>query len=192
MDAAQNENLERAREQLAAAIGAMLVAVGEDIGREGLRSTPARVADSLFGFFAGVRLDPAAPLSSLFVAQSRDRVTIRDIPVASFCEHHLLPFTGVAQIAYTPNDHVAGLSDFSKTIEILASRPQIQENLTAQIADVIYTAIAPLEVTVTLTCVHTCMTVRGGSNYGTSVTTVASRGAAQDQQSHPRDAGQAQ
>lgn len=176
MDATQNDDLERARAQLAAAIGAMLAAVGEDVGREGLRTTPTRVADSLIGFFAGVRLDPAAPLSTPFVAQSRDLVTIRDIPVASFCEHHLLPFTGVAQIVYTPNAHVAGLSDFSKTIKILASRPQIQENLTAQIADVIDKAIAPLEVTVTLTCVHTCMTVRGGNNHGTSVTTVARRG----------------
>jgi GTP cyclohydrolase I len=180
MDATQNESLELARAQLAAAIGAMLAAVGEDVDREGLRTTPARVADSLIGFFAGVRLDPAAPLSTLFAAQSCELITIRDIPVASFCEHHLLPFTGVAQIAYRPNEHVAGLSDFSKTIEILASRPQIQENLTAQIAEVIDKAIAPLEVTVTLTCVHTCMTVRGGNNYGTSVTTVASRGGAKD------------
>jgi GTP cyclohydrolase I len=176
MDAAESENLERARSQIAAAIAAMLVAVGEDVGREGLQSTPTRVADSLIGFFAGVRLDPAAPLANVFAAQSHDLVTIRDIPVASFCEHHLLPFTGVAEVSYTPEERVAGLSDFSKTIEILASRPQIQENLTAQIADVIDRAIAPREVTVTLTCVHTCMTARGGGNHGTSVTTVATRG----------------
>jgi len=175
MTATDHDNLEQSRTQLAAAIHAMLVAVGEDVGREGLQSTPTRVADSLIGFFSGVRLDPAAPLATVFAAQSHDPVTIRDIPVASFCEHHLLPFTGVAEIAYTPDERVAGLSDFSKTIEILSRRPQIQENLTAQIADVIDEAIAPLGVTVTLTCVHTCMTVRGGNNYGTSVTTVATR-----------------
>ena len=176
MDAAPNENLENARSQLASAIHALLVAVGEDVNREGLQSTPTRVADSLIGFFGGVTLDPAAPLATVFAAQSHDPIAIHDIPVASFCEHHLLPFTGLADISYTPDKHVAGLSDFAKTIEILSSRPQIQENLTAQIADVIDRAIAPLEVTVTLTCVHTCMTVRGGSNHGTSVTTAATRG----------------
>jgi GTP cyclohydrolase I len=176
MDDAQTEDLDHARSLLVAAIREMLVAVGEDINREGLQSTPTRVADSLIGFFSGVTLDPAMPLGTVFAAQSHDRITIRNIPVASFCEHHLLPFTGLADIEYTPDKHVAGLSDFAKTIEILSGRPQIQENLTAQIAEVIDGAIAPLEVTVTLTCVHTCMTARGGSNHGTSVTTAATRG----------------
>jgi GTP cyclohydrolase I len=176
MSATDLDNLDQARAQLAAAIHSLLVAVGEDVSREGLESTPTRVADSLIGFFSGVKLDPAAPLATVFAAQSHDPITIHGIPVASFCEHHLLPFTGIAEISYTPDERVAGLSDFSKTIEILSARPQIQENLTAQIADVIVGAIAPVEVTVTLTCVHTCMTARGGVNHGTSVTTVATRG----------------
>jgi GTP cyclohydrolase I len=176
MDAAHPDSLDRARVQLAAAIESLLAAVGDDITREGLQSTPNRVADSFINFFAGVRQDPAAPLTATFAAQSDDMVIIRDIPVSSFCEHHLLPFTGIAHIAYSPDKHVAGLSKFSQSIHVLASRPQIQENLTAQIADVIFDTIAPRGVTVKMTCVHTCMTMRGGHNQGSSVTTIASRG----------------
>jgi GTP cyclohydrolase I len=168
--------LSSARQQMADAVRQLLIAVGDDITREGLEATPARVADSFLTFFAGVRQDPAAPLAATFAAQSDDLIVVRDIPVSSFCEHHLLPFTGLAHIAYSPNQHVAGLSKFSQSIHILASRPQIQENLTAQIADVIFDTIAPRGVTVKMTCVHTCMTMRGGHNQGSSVTTIASRG----------------
>jgi GTP cyclohydrolase I len=168
--------LEDAQRQLAEAVRALLIAAGDDIEREGLQSTPARVAEAFAGFFSGVRLDPAEPLTATFAAQSDDMIIVRDIPVASLCEHHLLPFTGVAHIAYTPNQHVAGLSKFSQTIHVLARRPQIQENLTAQIADVIFDTIAPRGVTVKMTCIHTCMTMRGGHNQGSSVTTIASRG----------------
>jgi GTP cyclohydrolase I len=103
MDAAEHNSLEKARIQLAAAIEGLLVAVGDDITREGLQATPNRVADSFINFFSGVRQDPAAPLTATFGAQSDDMVIIRDIPVSSFCEHHLLPFTGIAHIAYSPD-----------------------------------------------------------------------------------------
>jgi GTP cyclohydrolase I len=168
--------LEAARQELAAAIRGLLIAVGDDITREGLQSTPTRVADSFINFFSGVTLDPSEPLTATFAAQSDDLVIIRDIPVSSFCEHHLLPFTGLVHVAYSPNKHVAGLSKFSQSIHILASRPQIQENLTAQIADVIDQSISPRGLVVKMTCVHTCMTMRGGHNQGSSVTTIASRG----------------
>lgn len=169
--------LSAAREQMADAVRNLLIAVGDDITREGLEATPTRVADSFLTFFAGVRQDASAPLTATFAAQSDDLIIVRDIPVSSFCEHHLLPFTGLAHVAYSPNQHVAGLSKFSQSLHILASRPQIQENLTAQFADVIFETIAPRGVTVKMTCVHTCMTMRGGHNQGSSVTTLASRGA---------------
>jgi GTP cyclohydrolase I len=168
--------IDQARQQMAEAVRALLIAVGDDINREGLDTTPIRVADSFINFFSGVCEDPAAPLTATFAAQSDDLIVVRDIPVSSFCEHHLLPFTGLAHIAYSPNKHVAGLSKFSQSIGVLARRPQIQENLTAQIADVIFETIAPRVVTVKMTCVHTCMTMRGGHNQGSSVTTIASRG----------------
>jgi GTP cyclohydrolase I len=168
--------IDQARQQMAEAVRALLIAVGDDINREGLDTTPIRVADSFINFFSGVCEDPAAPLTATFAAQSDDLIVVRDIPVSSFCEHHLLPFTGLAHIAYSPNKHVAGLSKFSQSIGVLARRPQIQENLTAQIADVIFETIAPRGVTVKMTCVHTCMTMRGGHNQGSSVTTIASRG----------------
>jgi GTP cyclohydrolase I len=176
MDAPDEHAIDSAREHLAAAVEELLAAVGDDITREGLQSTPTRVADSFIDFFSGVRLDPAEPLTSTFAAQSDDLVIVRDIPVSSFCEHHLLPFSGVAHIAYSPDRHVAGLSKFSQSIHVLARRPQIQENLTAQVADVIFNTIAPRGVVVKMTCVHTCMTMRGGHNQGSSVTTIASRG----------------
>ncbi len=168
--------LDDARRQMTEAVRALLIAVGDDISREGLQTTPSRVAESFINFFSGVREDPAAPLTATLAAQSDDLIVVRDIPVSSFCEHHLLPFTGLAHIAYSPDKHVAGLSKFSQSIGILARRPQIQENLTAQIADVIFDTIAPRGVTVKMTCVHTCMTMRGGHNQGSSVTTIASRG----------------
>jgi GTP cyclohydrolase I len=176
MSASQPVELERARRELAAAIRGLLIAVGDDVTREGLQSTPTRVADSFINFFSGVTMDPSEPLTATFAAQSDDLVVIRDIPVSSFCEHHLLPFTGLVHIAYSPDKQVAGLSKFSQSIHILASRPQIQENLTAQIADVIENAICPRGLVVKMTCVHTCMTMRGGHNQGSSVTTVATRG----------------
>ena len=176
MGSTDPQAIDQARQQMAEAVRALLIAVGDDINREGLDTTPIRVADSFINFFSGVCEDPAAPLTATFAAQSDDLIVVRDIPVSSFCEHHLLPFTGLAPIAYSPNKHVAGLSKFSQSIGVLARRPQIQENLTAQIADVIFETIAPRGVTVKMTCVHTCMTMRGGHNQGSSVTTIASRG----------------
>ena len=176
MGSTDPQAIDQARQQMAEAVRALLIAVGDDINREGLDTTPIRVADSFINFFSGVCEDPAAPLTATFAAQSDDLIVVRDIPVSSFCEHHLLPFTGLAHIAYSPNKHVAGLSKFSQSIGVLARRPQIQENLTAQIADVIFETIAPRGVTVKMTCVHTCMTMRGGHNQGSSVTTIASRG----------------
>ena len=172
------------RDRVAALVRELLEAVGEDPDRPGLRLTPRRVADAYAEFFAGVGEDAAAPLEHT-ISVSRGpapetlpsgAVMLRDIRFRSMCEHHLLPFRGHAHIAYLPGEQVVGLGALPKVVEVLASRPQVQERLGEQIADVIAGSLDTRGVLVVLDAVHECVTMRGGRQADASTVTIAARG----------------
>ncbi|MEO3742347.1 GTP cyclohydrolase I FolE [Plantactinospora sp. B5E13] len=160
------------------AVREILVAVGEDPDRDGLRKTPARVARAYAELFAGLRVDPAQVLSTTFEANHEELVLVRDIDVMSLCEHHLLPFHGVAHIGYIPgeNGRITGLSKLARLVEVYARRPQVQERLTSQIADLLMTRLEPRGVLVVLECEHMCMAMRGIRKAGAKTITSAVRG----------------
>lgn len=172
------------RERVAALTRELLLAIGEDPDRPGLRQTPARVADMLAELFGGVGEDPAEPLRrTISVTQGpapetlpTGAVIVRDIRFRSVCEHHLLPSAGRAHIAYLPGERVVGLSTLPRVVEILASRPQVQERLGEQIADTIATSLDARGVLVVLDAVHQCVTMRGARQADSSTVTVAARG----------------
>lgn len=164
------------RERIEAAVREMLAAIGEDPGRSGLARTPERVADLYAELFSGIGVDPAGALGAIFPAEKTDIVVLRDIRVRSVCEHHLLPFAGVAHVAYLPGDAVVGLSRIASLVEVLAARPQVQENLTAQIVDTLVTVIAPRGALAVLDCTQMCVTARGGKQPDARSITLASRG----------------
>ena len=172
------------RDRVAALVRELLEAVGEDPDRPGLRLTPRRVADAYAEFFAGVGEDAAAPLEHT-ISVSRGpapetlpsgAVMLRDIRFRSMCEHHLLPFRGHAHIAYLPGEQVVGLGALPKVVEVLAARPQVQERLGEQIADVIAGSLDTRGVLVVLDAVHECVTMRSGQQAGASTVTIAARG----------------
>jgi GTP cyclohydrolase I len=159
----------------------ILAAIGEDPGRPGLRSTPQRVAQAYAEFFAGLGDDPQVHLadSEEFSAESGDLselVILRDIEFRSICEHHLLPFTGVAHVAYVPRTRIIGLGRIPRVVDTLASRPQLQERLTEEIADALQTGLDPLGVLVVLAATHGCVSDRGMRQVKSSTVTMASRG----------------
>lgn len=162
--------------RIEAAVREILLAVGEDPDRDGLRDTPARVARMYAEVFAGLEGDPAAALSVSFPEDHREMVVLRDIPFASFCEHHLLPFTGHAHIGYIPNGRVVGLSKLARLVEGYARRPQVQERLTSAIADTLMNTLKPDGVAVLIEASHTCMTIRGVQKPGATMVTSAVRG----------------
>jgi GTP cyclohydrolase I len=172
------------RERVAALVRELLEAVGEDPDRPGLRATPGRVADAYAEFFAGLGEDAAAPLAhTISVAHGpapetlpTGAVMLRDIRFRSMCEHHLLPFRGHAHIAYLPGEQVVGLGALPKVVDVLASRPQVQERLGEQIADVIDSSLDTRGVLVVLDAVHECVTMRGGQQADASTVTIAARG----------------
>jgi GTP cyclohydrolase I len=172
------------RERVAALVRELLEAVGEDPDRPGLRATPGRVADTYAEFFAGVGQDAAAPLAhTISVAHGpapetlpSGAVMLRDIRFRSVCEHHLLPFRGRAHIAYLPGEQVVGLGALPKVVDVLASRPQVQERLGEQIADVIAASLDTRGVLVVLDAVHECVTMRSGQQSDASTVTIAARG----------------
>lgn len=172
------------RERIAALVRELLEAIGEDPDRPGLRLTPERVADAYGEFFAGVGADASAPLAhTISVARGpapdtlpSGAVMLRDIRFRSVCEHHLLPFRGHAHIAYLPGEKVVGLGALPRVVEILASRPQVQERLGEQIADVIAASLDTRGVLVVLDASHECVTMRGGQQSDTSTVTIAARG----------------
>ncbi|MDR6610753.1 GTP cyclohydrolase I [Leifsonia sp. 1010] len=171
------------RPRIEAAVAEILAAIGEDPSRPGLESTPSRVADSYAEFFAGIGRDAAADLGEpvpLEQGHQADTVLLRDLEFRSVCEHHLLPFIGVAHVAYLPGDSVIGLGRIPRAIETLASRPQIQERLTEQIADTIEQGAAARGVLVVLDAAHSCVTTRGARQTGSTTVTVAARGAYTD------------
>ncbi|HEY2948470.1 MAG TPA: GTP cyclohydrolase I FolE [Micromonosporaceae bacterium] len=160
------------------AVREILIALGEDPDREGLVRTPARVARAYAELFAGLRVDPAQVLKTAFEANHEELVLVRDIEVFSLCEHHLLPFRGVAHIGYIPGEHgrITGLSKLARLVEVFARRPQVQERLTSQIADLLMEKLDPRGVIAVLECEHMCMAMRGIQKAGSKTITSAVRG----------------
>lgn len=165
-------------ERAAAAVRELLLAVGEDPDRDGLRDTPARVARAYTEIFAGLRQDPADVLNAVFDIGHEEMILVKDIEVYSTCEHHLVPFHGVAHVGYIPgpDGRVTGLSKLARLVDVFARRPQIQERLTAQVADSLVEALSPAGVIVVVECEHLCMSMRGVRKPGSRTVTSAVRG----------------
>ena len=161
---------------IARAVRSILEAVGEDPDREGLRDTPARVARMYAELCEGLRKDPRQDLTALFHERYDEVVLVKGIPFHSICEHHLLPFVGQVHIGYIPNGQVLGLSKLARIVDSLAHRPQVQERLTTQIAELLAGELKPKGVAVIIEAAHTCMTIRGVKKPGTSVMTSAMLG----------------
>lgn len=163
--------------KIEAAVRDILEAIGEDPEREGLKDTPQRVARFYQEVFAGLHEDPSDNLAVLFSENHEEMVIVKDIPIYSMCEHHLLPFVGHAHIAYIPrNGRVTGLSKLARVAESFARRPQLQERLTSQIADTINNFLKPRGVLVVIEAEHMCMTIRGIKKPGSHTVTSAVRG----------------
>jgi len=164
------------REKVAAAVRLFLEGIGEDPEREGLVETPDRVARMCGEVFGGLCEDPGEHLLRQFPAPDSELVIEKDIVFYSTCEHHLLPFFGEAHIAYIPSGKVAGLSKLARTVEVYARRPQLQEQMTVQIADAVMNYLEAKGVMVVVEAEHTCMTMRGVKKPGVKTVTVATRG----------------
>jgi GTP cyclohydrolase I len=154
----------------------ILEAIGEDAGREGLRETPARVARMYAELFEGLRTDPRDYLRVGFEASHDEMVILKDIPFYSICEHHFMPFHGIAAVGYIPDGRVVGLSKLARLVDGFARRPQIQEQLTGHIADAIMEVLEPDGVAVVIEAEHLCMTQRGVKKPGSRMVTSATRG----------------
>lgn len=158
------------------AVHEILLAIGEDPEREGLRRTPSRVAHMYAELFDGLHDDPERHLATMFDEDHHEMVALRDIPFNSMCEHHLMPFEGKAHIAYIPGGKVLGLSKLARIVDCYAHRPQVQERLTAQIADLLAQKVHVKGCAVVLEAVHTCTTCRGVKKPGSVMVTSALRG----------------
>ncbi|OBK12748.1 GTP cyclohydrolase I FolE [Mycobacterium asiaticum] len=161
-----------------AAVRELLIALGEDPDREGLRDTPARVARAYREIFAGLYTDPASVLNTMFDEDHNELVIMKEIPLYSTCEHHLVAFHGVAHVGYIPGaeGRVTGLSKIARLVDLFARRPQVQERLTSQIADALVERLDPLGVIVVVEAEHLCMAMRGVRKPGSVTTTSAVRG----------------
>ena len=172
-------NMERDEVDLRAIEGAVrtiLKAIGEDPDRPGLEDTPRRVARMYREMFAGLRVDPARHLRVTFPEEYDEIVLVRDISFTSMCEHHLLPFSGVAHVAYIPNGRVTGLSKLARVVDEVARRPQVQERMTGQIADMVEQELDSKGVAVVVSAEHSCMSIRGVRKAGSRTVTSALRG----------------
>jgi len=165
------------------AVRTILRAVGEDPDRPGLLETPRRVAKMYAEMFAGLQQDPARHLEVAFPEEYDELVLVRDIPFTSMCEHHLLPFTGVAHVGYIPHGRVTGLSKLARVVEEVARRPQVQERMTQTIADMIEDKLESTGVAVVIQAEHSCMSIRGVKKHGSSTVTSALRGIFKSNQS---------
>src|SRR2546421_6250382 len=163
-------------ERIERAVREILISVGEDPDREGLVKTPNRVARSYAELMAGLHDDPKRHLTTVFHERYDEVVLLRDIEFHSLCEHHLLPFTGRAHVAYLPDGKVVGLSKLARLVEGYARRPQVQERLTTQIADALMEELMPIGAACVVEAVHTCMTIRGAKKHGSTMVTSALRG----------------
>jgi len=168
------------RPRIEAAVREILFAIGEDPDREGLLETPARVARMYAELFAGLHADPRQLLAKTFEQKYDEMVLVRDIRFASVCEHHLLPFTGQAHVGYLPSGRIVGLSKLARVVEVLARRPQVQERMTEELADLIMEELTPRGVAVVVEASHSCMTIRGVRNPDSLCATSAMRGAFRD------------
>jgi GTP cyclohydrolase IA len=176
VDGTRPRGVDRARAE--AAVRELLIAVGEDPDREGLRETPARVARSYEEIFAGLYVDPDSVLEKTFDEHHQELILVKDIPMFSQCEHHLVPFHGVAHVGYIPSEtgRVTGLSKLARVVDLYARRPQVQERLTGQVADAINRKLTPRGVIVVVEAEHLCMGMRGIRKPGARTTTSAVRG----------------
>jgi GTP cyclohydrolase I len=168
--------------RVVAAVREILIGIGEDPDRDGLRDTPERVARAYAEMFSGMRQDPESVLATVFDVGHDELVLVKDIEVWSCCEHHLVPFTGVAHIGYIPSrdGKITGLSKLARLVDLYAKRPQVQERLTTQIADAINRFLEPRGVIVVIECEHLCMTMRGVRKPGSKTITSAVRGQLRD------------
>ena len=164
-----------------AAVRELLLALGEDPDREGLAETPRRVAAAYAEMLGGREIDAEALLQVGFDEGHDEMVILRDIPFFSICEHHLIPFRGAAHVAYVPRGRVVGISKLARLVDAVARRPQLQERLTAQIADIMMEALQPDGVAVAVEAEHLCMTMRGIKKPGSQMVTSAMRGTFQTQ-----------
>jgi GTP cyclohydrolase IA len=158
------------------AVGEILIAIGDDPEREGLRGTPRRVAEAYEFLFAGLGDDPARHLDVGFQEEHREMVLVRDIPLHSLCEHHLMPFVGKAHVGYIPDGKVVGLSKLARLVEGYARRPQLQERLTTQVAEAIHERLGARGAIFVVEAEHLCMTMRGVQKPGSVTVTSAVRG----------------
>src|SRR5262245_52800684 len=164
------------------AVREILIAIGEDPDREGLLRTPTRVAQAYAELFAGLRINPADVIATTFEANHDELVLVRDMAVFSLCEHHLLPFHGVAHVGYIPGEdgRITGLSKLARLVDVFARRPQVQERLTTQVADSLMAILEPRGVITVFECEHLCMTMRGVKKPGSRTVTSAVRGQLRD------------
>ena len=169
-------------DRIEAAVREILVAIGEDPSRDGLVRTPQRVARAMAEQFGGLQQRPEEVLTTVFDAHHDEIIMVKDIEVYSTCEHHLLPFHGVAHVGYLPNmkGQITGLSKIARLVDLYAKRPQVQERLTSQIADALEDALSPRGVIVVVECEHLCMSMRGVRKPGARTVTSAVRGAFRD------------
>jgi GTP cyclohydrolase I len=170
------------------AVREILAAVGEDPNRDGLLETPARVARMYAELFAGLNAEPAKHLQKVFLEEYDEMVLVRDIPFNSMCEHHLLPFIGKAHVGYLPRGRVVGLSKLARIVDEISRRPQVQERMTHQIADLLDQELQPKGVIVVLEAEHSCMTIRGIKKPGALTITSAVRGLLKTNQSSRAEA----
>ena len=165
------------KERVKAAVREILIAIGDDPDRDGLKETPDRVARMYEEIFAGLHKDPRDDIKIFQEENHEEMVLVKDIPMYSVCEHHLLPFVGIVHVVYIPRKgKILGLSKVARIVDTIAKRPQLQERLTSRIADVIMEAIAPLGVAVVVEAEHLCMTMRGIKKPGSKTVTSALRG----------------
>ncbi|WP_156288700.1 GTP cyclohydrolase I FolE [Oceanobacillus salinisoli] len=165
------------KEKIASAVRQILEAIGEDPDRQGLLDTPERVAKMYEEVFSGLSKDPAVHCETVFEEQHEEMVLVKDIQFSSMCEHHLVPFIGVAHIAYIPkNGRVIGLSKMARIVDDISKRPQLQERITKSVADLLMEELDPVGVMVILEAEHMCMSIRGVKKQGSNTVTSAVRG----------------
>lgn len=169
------------QERITRAVSEIISAIGDDPRREGLQETPRRVASMYAELFSGIDKDPREDLSVSFEEGPQELVLVRDLPFASLCEHHFLPFFGTAHLGYIPTGRVAGVSKLARALETLAHRPQMQERLTNQIADLMSETLQPKGTAIVIQAEHLCMTIRGVRSPGSQLVTAAYRGCFRDE-----------
>ena len=174
MSGKNDEKVDLAR--IESSVREILLAVGEDVEREGLRGTPGRVANMYAELLGGMRQDPKEHLTAVFHENYDEIVLLRDIPFYSICEHHIMPFIGKAHVAYLPDGQVLGVSKLARVVDCFARRLQVQERLTVQIADFLMDNLRPKGVAVVIEASHSCMTIRGIKKPGSVMVTSALRG----------------